>query len=64
MDTGRVWQIGWQVEVSNAQKFLSNKEKAYEYAHELQQQGRNVEVYENGILKDKLKPQEQYSFNV
>ena len=64
MDTGKVWQVGWQVEVSNAQKILSNKEKAYEYAHDLQQQGRNVEVYENGILKDKLKPQKQYSFNV
>jgi len=64
MDTGRVWQVGWQVEVSNAQKFASTEEKAYEYAHDLQQQGRNVEVYENGILKDKLKPQKQYSFNV
>jgi len=59
-----IWQVGWQVEVSNAQQFASTKEQAYKYAHDLQQQGRNVEVYENGILKDKLKPQKQYSLDV
>jgi hypothetical protein len=54
----------WQIEVSNAQKFASTEEQAYEYAHELQQQGRNVEVYENGVLKGRLRSHKQYSLKV
>ena len=54
----------WQVEVSNEQKFANTREQAYQYAQELQSQGRNVEVYENGILRDKLKSAEQYSLDV
>ena len=54
----------WQVEVSNEQKFANTREQAYQYAQELQSQGRNVEVYENGVLRDKLKSAEQYSLDV
>jgi hypothetical protein len=54
----------WQVEVSNEQKFANTREQAYQYAQELQSQGRNVEVYENGVLRDKLKSVEQYSLDV
>jgi len=54
----------WQVEVSNEQKFANSKEKAYQFAHELQAQGRNVEVYKNGVLDTKLKSLEQYSLDV
>ena len=64
MDTGRVWQVGWQVEVSNAQQFASTEEQAYKYAEELQSDGRNVEVYEDGILRSKLRSQKQYSLDV
>jgi len=64
MSSGNTISILWLVEVSDGQKILYNKESAYEYAHELQQQGRNVEVYENGVLKDRLRSRKQYSFNV
>ena len=54
----------WSVEVSDGQKLVQSKEQAYRYAEELQSDGRNVEVYEVGILRSKLRSQKQYSLFV
>ena len=54
----------WSVEVSDGQKLVQSKEQAYRYAEELQSDGRNVEVYEDGILRSKLKSLKQYSLFV
>ena len=54
----------WQVEVSDGQKIAYDKESAYRYAEKLQLEGRNVEVYENGILQSKLRSRKQYSLDV
>ena len=54
----------WLVEVSDCQKIIHDKEQAYSYAHQLQAEGRNVEIYENGKLLTRLKSQKQYSFFV
>jgi len=54
----------WSVEVSDGQKLVQSKEQAYRYAEELQSDGRNVEVYEDGILRSKLRSQKQYSLFV
>ena len=54
----------WSVEVSDGQKLVQSKEQAYRYAEELQSDGRNVEVYEDGILRSKLKSLKQYSLDV
>ena len=54
----------WQVEVSDGLKYVGNKESAYRYAEKLQLEGRNVEVYENGILQSKLRSRKQYSLDV
>ena len=54
----------WSVEVSDCQKIIHDKAQAYRYAEELQSDGRNVEVYEDGILRSKLRSQKQYSLFV
>ena len=54
----------WSVEVSDGQKLVQSKEQAYRYAEELQSDGRNVEVYEDGILRSKLRSQKKYSLFV
>jgi hypothetical protein len=54
----------WLVEVSDCQKIIHDKEQAYSYAHQLQAEGRNVEIYENGKLLTRLKSQKQYSLFV
>ena len=54
----------WSVEVSDGQKLVQSKEQAYRYAEELQSDGRNVEVYEDGILRSKLRSLKQYSLFV
>ena len=54
----------WSVEVSDGQKLVQSEEQAYRYAEELQADGRNVEVYEDGILRSKLKSLKQYSLFV
>ena len=54
----------WLVEVSDCQKIHYDKEQAYSYAHQLQAEGRNVEIYENGKLLTRLKSQKQYSLDV
>ena len=54
----------WLVEVSDCQKIIRDKEQAYRYAHQLQAEGRNVEIYEDGRLLVKLKSQQQYSLFV
>ena len=54
----------WSVEVSDGQKLVQSKEQAYRYAEELQSDGRNVEVYEGGILRSKLRSLKQYSLFV
>ena len=54
----------WQAEVSDDLKVLPNKDSAYRYAEKLQLEGRNVEVYENGILQSKLRSRKQYSLDV
>ena len=45
----------WLVEVSDCQKIIHDKAQAYNYAHQLQAEGRNVEIYEDGRLLVKLK---------
>ncbi len=54
----------WQVEVSDGLKYIGNKESAYRTAEKLQAEGRNVEIYEDGILISRLKSQKQYSLDV
>ena len=54
----------WQVEVSDDLKVLPNKDSADRDAEKLQWEGRNVEVYENGILQSKLRSRKQYSLDV
>ena len=54
----------WQVEVSDGLKYVGNKESAYRTAEKLQAEGRNVEIYEDGILVSRLKSQKQYSLFV
>jgi len=54
----------WLVEVSDCQKIIRDKEQAYSYAHQLQAEGRNVEIFEDGKLLVKLKSQQQYSLFV
>ena len=54
----------WQVEVSDGLKYIGNKESAYRHAEKLQAEGRNVEIYEDGILVSRLKSQKQYSLFV
>ena len=54
----------WLVEVSDCQKIIREQEQAYSYAHQLQAEGRNVEIYEDGKLLVKLKSQQQYSLFV
>ena len=54
----------WSVEFSDGQKLVQSEEQAYRYAEELQSDGRNVEVYEDGILRSKLKSLKQYSLFV
>ena len=54
----------WQVEVSDGLKYIGNKESAYRHAEKLQAEGRNVEIYEDGILISRLKSQKQYSLFV
>ena len=54
----------WLVEVSDCQKIIHDKAQAYNYAHQLQAEGRNVEIYEDGRLLVKLKSQKQYSLFV
>ena len=54
----------WSVEVSDGQKLVQSEEQAYSYAHQLQAEGRNVEIYEDGRLLVKLKSQQQYSLFV
>jgi hypothetical protein len=54
----------WSVEVSDGQKLVQSEDQAYRYAEELQSDGRNVEVYEDGILRSKLKSLKQYSLFV
>ena len=54
----------WQVEVSDGLKYIGNKESAYRHAEKLQAEGRNVEIYEDGILVSRLKSQKQYSLDV
>jgi len=54
----------WSVEVSDGQKLVHDKEQAYRYAQELQSEGRNVEVYEDGRLLVRLRSFKQYSLFV
>ena len=54
----------WLVEVSDCQKIIHDNEQAYSYAHQLQAEGRNVEIFEDGRLLVKLKSQQQYSLFV
>ena len=54
----------WLVEVSDCQKIIHDKAQAYNYAHQLQSEGRNVEIYEDGRLLVRLKSQQQYSLFV
>ena len=54
----------WLVEVSDCQKVIHDKAQAYNYAHQLQAEGRNVEIFEDGRLLVKLKSQQQYSLFV
>ena len=56
--------ILWLVEVSDCQKIHYDKEQAYRDAEKLQSDGRNVEIYENGILQSKLRSRKQYSLDV
>ena len=54
----------WSVEVSDGQKLVQSEEQAYSYAHQLQSEGRNVEIYEDGRLISRLKSRKQYSLFV
>ena len=54
----------WLVEVSDCQKIIRDKAQAYSYAHQLQAEGRNVEIFEDGRLLIRLKSQQQYSLFV
>ena len=54
----------WLVEVSDCQKVIHDKAQAYNYAHQLQAEGRNVEIFEDGRLLVRLKSQQQYSLFV
>ena len=54
----------WLVEVSDCQKVIYDKAQAYSYAHQLQAEGRNVEIFEDGRLLVRLKSQQQYSLFV
>jgi len=54
----------WSVEVSDGQKLVQSEEQAYRYAQELQSEGRNVEVYEDGRLLVRLRSFKQYSLFV
>jgi hypothetical protein len=56
--------ILWQVEVSDNQKTTYDKDSAYRYAEELQADGRNVEIFKDGILISRLRAQKQYSLFV
>ena len=54
----------WLVEVRDCQKINHDKAQAYSYSHQLQSEGRNVEIFEDGRLLVKLKSQQQYSLFV